>query len=286
MTPSSRSFFTAFYDAVSPLLKVVTPPRLQQQPSIRRTCILANRTFATLPQRTVACAYSSGRISVSHIKFFGASFVPPAAWTPRSRYVVSRGFAGFCVCTTVPGAAGPTTSTAASTVVTDSAVIGGGLSRSRKRGLLVRLGFRGVHTLLKQDPRQNASSQTRGMSNSPTSGKKEHPAAATDKPIPGEDGRSDVRGLFERVSHIHRPTKDEMLAAATGAWQRFRIRTKWSLIRQMRPYSMEDIGAFFSWLLLGHIVWIVVGTTTFLSVAIFLVNTVVAQGREACMPQH
>jgi distribution and morphology protein 31 len=117
-----------------------------------------------------------------------------------------------------------------------------------------------------------------------STGKKEHPAA--DKPIQGEDGRPDVRGLFERVSHIHRPTKDEMLAAATGAWQRFRIRTKWSLIRQMRPYSMEDIGAFFSWLLLGHIVWIVVGTTTFLSVAIFLVNTVVAQGREAYMQQQ
>jgi distribution and morphology protein 31 len=273
MTPSSRSFFTAFYDAVSPLLKIATPLRPQQQPLIR---IVANRTFAT-----VACAYSSGRTSASHTKFFGASFVPPAAWTPRSRYVVSRGFAGFCVCANVPGAAGPTTSTAASTVVTDSAtVIGGGLSRSRKRGLLVKLGFRGVHTLLRPDPRRNARSQARGMS----TGKKEHPAA--DKPIQGEDGRSDVRGLFERVSHIHRPTKDEMLAAATGAWQRFRIRTKWSLIRQMRPYSMEDIGAFFSWLLLGHIVWIVVGTTTFLSVAIFLVNTVVAQGREAYMQQQ
>ena len=87
-----------------------------------------------------------------------------------------------------------------------------------------------------------------------------------------------AQGIYQRISHIHRPTKDEMLAAATGAWQRLRIRTKWSLIRQMRPYSLEDITAFFSWLLLGHVVWIVVGTTTFLSVAIFLVNSVFAQG--------
>jgi len=89
---------------------------------------------------------------------------------------------------------------------------------------------------------------------------------------------TDMRGVFERVSHIHRPSKDEMLAAATGAWQRLRIRTKWSLIRQMRPYSFEDVTALFSWLFLGHVVWVVVGTTTFLSVAIFLVNSVFAQG--------
>jgi distribution and morphology protein 31 len=285
MTPSSRSFFTAFYDAVSPLLKVAAPPRRQQQALIRRTCIVANRTFSTLPQRPVACAYSPGRMSASHIKFFGASFVPSAAWTPRSRYVVSRGFAGFCVCTTVPNTAGPATSTAASTVVTETAAIGGGLSPSRKGGILTRLGFRGVHTSpLRRGSRWNVRRQARGMSNPPIPGKKE--SSATDKPTPGENARADVRGIFERVSHIHRPTKDEMLATATGVWQRLKIRTKWSLIRQMRPYSLEDIGAFFSWLLLGHIVWIVVGTTTFLSVAIFLVNTVVAQGRRAQKQDH
>ncbi|CCX14269.1 Similar to Mitochondrial distribution and morphology protein 31; acc. no. P38880 [Pyronema omphalodes CBS 100304] len=68
-----------------------------------------------------------------------------------------------------------------------------------------------------------------------------------------------------------------MLAAATNAWQRLRIRTKWSLIRQMRPYSMEDIGAFFSWLVVGHVIWILVGTTSFLTATIFVVNSVSAQ---------
>lgn len=82
---------------------------------------------------------------------------------------------------------------------------------------------------------------------------------------------------MDRISHIHRPTKDEMLAAATGFFQRLRIRTKWTMIRQMRPYNWDDLSAFFSWLLLGQVLWIVLGTTTFVSLTILLVNTVFAQ---------
>ncbi|KAL0632953.1 Mitochondrial distribution and morphology protein 31, mitochondrial precursor [Maublancomyces gigas] len=83
--------------------------------------------------------------------------------------------------------------------------------------------------------------------------------------------------LLDRVSHIHRPTKDEMLAAATGFFQRLRIRTKWTMIRQMRPYNWDDLSAFFSWLLLGQVLWIVLGTTTFVSLTVLLINTVFAQ---------
>lgn len=75
----------------------------------------------------------------------------------------------------------------------------------------------------------------------------------------------------------HRLSKDEMLAAATGFFQRLSIRAKWWSIRQMRPYNVDDITAFFSWLFLGHILWIVLGTTTFVSLSIFLCNTVFAQ---------
>ena len=98
------------------------------------------------------------------------------------------------------------------------------------------------------------------------------------EPTKEADAEAHHPGVLERISHIHKPTKDAMLAAANSAWQRLRIRTKWSLIRQMRPYNLEDIGAFFSWLFLGHVIWIVVGTTTFMSLAIFLVNSVFAQG--------
>jgi distribution and morphology protein 31 len=81
-----------------------------------------------------------------------------------------------------------------------------------------------------------------------------------------------------QMPHLHRPTKEELLAAATGAWSRFKIHFKWFSIKSARPFNMDDISAFFSWILVGHVVWFVVGTTTFFSLIIFMVNTVLAQG--------
>lgn len=83
---------------------------------------------------------------------------------------------------------------------------------------------------------------------------------------------------MDRLPHLpHRPTKEELLAAATGAWSRFKVHFKWFSIRSGRKFNTDDISAFFSWILLGHLAWIIVGTTTFFSVFIFLVNTVIAQ---------
>ncbi|KAK1241624.1 hypothetical protein MKX08_001598 [Trichoderma sp. CBMAI-0020] len=75
----------------------------------------------------------------------------------------------------------------------------------------------------------------------------------------------------------HRPTKEELLAAANGFWERFKVRFKWISIRSMRPWNIDEWGAFVSWFMLGHIVWILVGTTTFFSILIFSINTVFAQ---------
>ena len=85
------------------------------------------------------------------------------------------------------------------------------------------------------------------------------------------------KGILDRLPHIHRPTYDELLAAATGFWQRLGIRFKWFSIRSFRPYTLDEIGAFISWVFLGHIVWIIVGTTTFVSLGIWALNTVFAQ---------
>ena len=91
--------------------------------------------------------------------------------------------------------------------------------------------------------------------------------------IPGAGSKT----ILDRLPHLHRPTKDELLAAATGFWQRLGIRFKWFSIRSVRPFTLDEIGAFVSWIFLGHIVWIVIGTTTFVSLAIWAVNTVFAQ---------
>ncbi|KAI0395074.1 mitochondrial distribution and morphology proteins-domain-containing protein [Xylariaceae sp. FL0594] len=80
------------------------------------------------------------------------------------------------------------------------------------------------------------------------------------------------------ISHLpHRPTKEEFLAAANGFWERLKVRFKWVSIRSMRPWNIDEWGAFLSWFLFGHLVWILVGTTTFFSLVIFSINTVVAQ---------
>ena len=85
------------------------------------------------------------------------------------------------------------------------------------------------------------------------------------------------------IGYIHRPSKEELLAAATGFWSRLKVRFKWFSIRSVRPFNVDDIGAFFSWVLVGHVLWIILGTTTFFSLAILAVNTVLAQGMfEVC----
>jgi mitochondrial distribution and morphology protein 31 len=87
------------------------------------------------------------------------------------------------------------------------------------------------------------------------------------------------RALRDRLPHFHRPTKEELLAAATGFWSRMRVRFKWFSIRSVRPFTLDEISALFSWVFLGHVIWFIVGTTTFFSLLIFAINTVFAQGK-------
>lgn len=51
---------------------------------------------------------------------------------------------------------------------------------------------------------------------------------------------------------LHRPTKEELLAAATSFWQRLRIRFKWFSIRGWRRFNADDLSAFLSWFLVGN----------------------------------
>ena len=76
----------------------------------------------------------------------------------------------------------------------------------------------------------------------------------------------------------HRPTKQELLEAASGFWSRLRVRFKWLTIRSVRLWNVDDWSAFVSWFVVGHIVWILVGTTTFISALIYAINTIAAQG--------
>ncbi|KAL3470677.1 hypothetical protein BJX99DRAFT_264015 [Aspergillus californicus] len=96
------------------------------------------------------------------------------------------------------------------------------------------------------------------------------------KPEPKLSNRHLINRL-PHMPHLHRPTKEELLAAATGFWSRLKVRFKWFSIRSVRPFNLDEITALFSWVLLGHVVWIVLGTTTFFSLLIIAINTVFAQ---------
>lgn len=123
--------------------------------------------------------------------------------------------------------------------------------------------------------KSSASHQQKPATPNPASPKPEG------KPIEGDQNHpNSLTNYFHlpNLPHLpHRPTKEEFLAAANGFWERLRVRFKWASIRSMRPWNTDEWGAFLSFFLFGHLVWILVGTTTFVSILILSINTVFAQ---------
>ncbi|CAN8102670.1 unnamed protein product [Discula destructiva] len=108
--------------------------------------------------------------------------------------------------------------------------------------------------------------------------KKEPEATKNATETEHHDTLTDSVSKYLHLPHLpHRPSKEELLAAASGFWQRLKVRFKWFSIRSTRPFNADEWGAFLSWILFGHFVWILVGTTTFFSLVILTVNTVFAQ---------
>ncbi|OQE46585.1 hypothetical protein PENCOP_c001G05561 [Penicillium coprophilum] len=123
---------------------------------------------------------------------------------------------------------------------------------------------------------ENDHSQKLAQSGKDTSNTHSQPKPSQDTQQPTTNNRH-LMDRLPHMPHIHRPTKEELLAAATGFWSRLKVRFKWFSIRSVRPYNLDEMTAFFSWVLLGHVVWVVVGTTTFFSLLILAINTVFAQ---------
>ncbi|KAJ7646865.1 mitochondrial distribution and morphology protein 31 [Roridomyces roridus] len=74
------------------------------------------------------------------------------------------------------------------------------------------------------------------------------------------------RRLAMSLPHLPRPSRDDFLKVATGFWARARIRFKWFTIKSFRRFNADDISAFITWFLMSQTLWILVGTTTFVSV--------------------
>ncbi|KAK5132257.1 hypothetical protein LTR08_009245 [Meristemomyces frigidus] len=72
-------------------------------------------------------------------------------------------------------------------------------------------------------------------------------------------------------------TKHQPSSGNPEEMEKLQIRFKWFSIRSARPFNSDEIGAFVSWIFWGHILWVVIGTTTFFSGLIWAINTVFAQ---------
>jgi len=72
-------------------------------------------------------------------------------------------------------------------------------------------------------------------------------------------------------------TKESLLSQASSSWERFAIKSKWFLIKGYRPFNIDEISAFFSWFILSHILWIILGTTTFFSLLFYGLNSLFAK---------
>lgn len=72
--------------------------------------------------------------------------------------------------------------------------------------------------------------------------------------------------------------RDRTLAQTSGLFAKLRINTRWFLKRSLnRPFNTDDIGAFISWILVSNFIILLLWTTSFVSVIIYLLNTVYAQ---------
>ncbi|KAJ5650047.1 Mitochondrial distribution and morphology protein 31 [Penicillium longicatenatum] len=132
-------------------------------------------------------------------------------------------------------------------------------------------GSSGGHQASKADDSSPVIQDTANTTQNPPSKLQPHDAH------PARPSNRHLMNRLPHIPHLHRPTKEELLAAATGFWSRLKVRFKWFSIRSVRPFNLDEIAALFSWVLLGHVVWVVVGTTTFFSLLILAINTVFAQ---------
>lgn len=121
-----------------------------------------------------------------------------------------------------------------------------------------------------QAPQANLSPQP----NAPPKPSKPTPDQQPESP---ETSKPLLDRLPHHLPHIYRPSKAELLAAASGFWSRIKIHFKWLTIRSTRPFNADEIYALFSWIIAAHVLWIVLGTTTFFMLTIFLINTAFSQ---------
>lgn len=84
---------------------------------------------------------------------------------------------------------------------------------------------------------------------------------------------NETRGIADPEPKDPTPRKEELLSRASTPLGRLWVHVKWPLLRNDRPFSMDEMSAFASWLVMGNVLWILLGTTTFVLSAIYFLDT-------------
>lgn len=127
------------------------------------------------------------------------------------------------------------------------------------------LAYRSIHTttrLAQNQPPSGSSRPPQESKNSRanTQSSSETPPSAQQDLRPLENYSKFFRQLALSLPNVHRPTRDDFLNAASGFWQRMRVRFKWLTIRSFRKYNADEISAFVTWFFMSQTLWLLVGT--------------------------
>lgn len=80
--------------------------------------------------------------------------------------------------------------------------------------------------------------------------------------------------LNKRLTEVNlKVSKSQLLAQASSPLSRLWVHIKWPLTRNDRPFTIDELSAFASWLVMGNVLWIILGTTTFGLVTMYSIHT-------------
>lgn len=82
---------------------------------------------------------------------------------------------------------------------------------------------------------------------------------------------------------LDRVGRAKLLSAAPTFLARLKIRFKLLLMRQIRPWRVDDFIAMFSWAFLANVAFVLLGTTTFFSLVLAAANSLQFQGNNAML---
>lgn len=109
-----------------------------------------------------------------------------------------------------------------------------------------------------------------------------NPCITKTEPASIKDSSSDVANQINELETSQKIQINSLLGSGSHVnhsfFQKIKENIKWFLIRNKnRPFSKDELGTLFSWLFISQIVWLVLKTTTVVSLLLLTFNTVFAK---------